>query len=203
DENIGKHITEALANYKEYTDVSHEYRWDIQGVYVIILDSLPSLAREAQGSLDMELRTMQGQCILIAKDILNTFHKATVSMSLQTTTPRSDPQPNSPDEDEAGRLAVLEAAFKSLFIDERGEAHLLRADVEPFWKAILDCPSPELHRILLDFLQSCLKNKGVATAEARAIFDHCHNLRNAIIQSTSHMDEHIQIAALQTLRRMM
>ncbi|KAG8893036.1 hypothetical protein FRB99_002231 [Tulasnella sp. 403] len=82
DENIGKHITEALANYQKYTDVSHEYHRDIQEVYIIIMNSLPSLAKEAQGSLDTELHTTQDQRISIAKDILDTFHKATVSMSL-------------------------------------------------------------------------------------------------------------------------
>ncbi|KAG8897578.1 hypothetical protein FRB99_008058 [Tulasnella sp. 403] len=203
DEDIGKHIVDALANYEERTNVSDEYRRDVQVVYAIILNALPSLAKEAQGSLKAELRTAQDRRISIAKQILGTFPNATASMSLQATPPTLDSQPANPDDDEAGRLAVLEAALKSLFIDEQVMEHLLRTDVEPFWEAVLHPLSPKLHRVLLDFLQNCLKNKGVATSDARAIFDHCRELKNAVIQSTSHTDERIQIAALQTLRWMM
>ncbi|KAG8897135.1 hypothetical protein FRB99_008425, partial [Tulasnella sp. 403] len=198
DENIGKHIVEALKSYQKRTDVNEEYRRDVQEVYPIILNALPNLANEAGGHLTAEIREAMNHRISIALDILHTF--STVDGSAPTSSNAVGIQGHGDSgDDEAGRLSVLEAAL-TLFIDETVRVNFTHDDYHPFWKAIVvDPPNLQVHRILLDFLKNCLKSEGVDTMEARTVFKACPRLKEAVIRSASNADRGVQIAALRTL----
>ncbi|KAG8899870.1 hypothetical protein FRB99_006402 [Tulasnella sp. 403] len=200
DEHIGKHIVDALANYEKRTSVSDEYRRDVQEVYAVVMNALPSLAKEAGTGLNAELMGAQGHRISIARSILDACSRANTSQ--QATLSTTNPQPSNLDDDEAARLTVLDAAL-SLFIDDSVHVDFSSPDVRPFWKAITLTPSnPQLHRILLTFLQHCLQSTGTEARDAQFVFDECPDLKKAVIESTSDADARVQIAALRTLQYM-
>ncbi|KAG8897577.1 hypothetical protein FRB99_008057, partial [Tulasnella sp. 403] len=178
--------------YEERINVSNEYRRDVKEVYVLVLNAIPSLIKQADDSTFVQsARDGHPARLRIATNVLHHLDESCAA---------DDPKLIQSTEAQNTDIRLLAAAL-DMFFDNNEQVKFTDDEVQPLWEAISPTPSNiSVHRILLNFLQRCLRTSDFEADRAIAVFDRHPNLATAIINGATHENEEVRLAALRTIQ---